>query len=229
MHPPRQAHRTGHSSWLRAAVLGANDGILSTASLVLGVAAAHGSHRSVLAAGISGLFAGAMAMASGEFVSVHSQADTEAADLALERLHLEDYEAELQELTAIYVGRGLTPSFAAEVAGQLMAHDALAAHARDELGITEALKARPGQAAIASALSFSSGALLPLLVSILLPLPDLIPGVATTSLLFLALLGALAARSGGASVPRGMLRISFWGAAAMATTAIAGTLFGTFA
>ncbi len=229
MHPPRQAHRTGHSSWLRAAVLGANDGILSTASLVLGVAAAHGSHRSVLAAGISGLFAGAMAMASGEFVSVHSQADTEAADLALERLHLEDYEAELQELTAIYVGRGLTPSFAAEVAGQLMAHDALAAHARDELGITEALKARPGQAAIASALSFSSGALLPLLVSILLPLPDLIPGVAATSLLFLALLGALAARSGGASVPRGMLRISFWGAAAMATTAIAGTLFGTFA
>ncbi len=229
MHPPRQAHRTGHSSWLRAAVLGANDGILSTASLVLGVAAAHGSHRSVLAAGISGLFAGAMAMASGEFVSVHSQADTEAADLALERLHLEDYEAELQELTAIYVGRGLTPSFAAEVAGQLMAHDALAAHARDELGITEALKARPGQAAIASALSFSTGALLPLLVSILLPLPDLIPGVAATSLLFLALLGALAARSGGASVPRGMLRISFWGAAAMATTAIAGTLFGTFA
>ena len=229
MSAPRHAHRTGRSGWLRAAVLGANDGILSTASLVLGVAAAHGTHQSVLVAGVSGLLAGAMAMASGEFVSVHSQADTEAADLALERLHLEDYDAELQELTAIYVGRGLPPSFAAEVAGQLMAHDALGAHARDELGITEELKARPGQAAIASALSFSGGALLPLLASILTPLPDLIPSVAVASLLFLALLGAMAAHGGGAPVLRSALRVSFWGAAAMATTAIAGTLFGTYA
>jgi VIT1/CCC1 family predicted Fe2+/Mn2+ transporter len=229
MSAPRQTHRTGRSGWLRAAVLGANDGILSTASLVLGVAAAHGTHQSVLVAGGSGLLAGAMAMASGEFVSVHSQADTEAADIALERIHLEDHEAELKELADIYVGRGLTPTLAAEVAAQLMAHDALAAHARDELGITDELKARPGQAAIASAISFSGGALLPLLTCILTPLADLIPSVAVASLFFLALLGALAARSGGAPVLRSALRVSFWGAAAMATTAIAGTLFGTYA
>ncbi len=229
MTAPRQTHRTGRSGWLRAAVLGANDGILSTASLVLGVAAAHGTHQSVLVAGVSGLLAGAMAMASGEFVSVHSQADIEAADLALELIHLEDHEAELEELAEIYIGRGLTPALAAEVAAQLMAHDALAAHARDELGITAELKARPGQAAIASAISFSGGALLPLLASILAPLPDLIPSVAVASLFFLALLGALAAHSGGAPVLRSALRVSFWGAAAMATTAIAGTLFGTYA
>ncbi len=161
----KEPHRTGNTGWLRAAVLGANDGILSTSSLVLGVAAAHGTHLSVLVAGVSGLVAGAMAMASGEFVSVHSQADTQAADLALEQEHLLDHEAELAELAEIYVERGLTPELAAQVADQLMAHDALGAHARDELGITEALKARPGQAAIASAASFSGGAALPLLAS----------------------------------------------------------------
>jgi VIT1/CCC1 family predicted Fe2+/Mn2+ transporter len=225
----KEPHRTGNTGWLRAAVLGANDGILSTSSLVLGVAAAHGTHLSVLVAGVSGLVAGAMAMASGEFVSVHSQADTQAADLALEQEHLLDHEAELAELAEIYVERGLTPELAAQVADQLMAHDALGAHARDELGITEALKARPGQAAIASAASFSGGAALPLLAGTLAPLPILMPCVGISALLFLALLGALAARAGGAPILRSTIRVTFWGAAAMAVTAGIGALFGTFA
>ena len=225
----KEPHRTGNTGWLRAAVLGANDGILSTSSLVLGVAAAHGTHLSVLVAGVSGLVAGAMAMASGEFVSVHSQADTQAADLALEQEHLLDHEAELAELAEIYVERGLTPELAAQVADQLMAHDALGAHARDELGITEALKARPGQAAIASAASFSGGAALPLLAGPLAPLPILMPCVGISALLFLALLGALAARAGGAPILRSTIRVTFWGAAAMAVTAGIGALFGTFA
>ncbi len=224
-----EQHRTGNAGWLRAAVLGANDGILSTASLVLGVAAAHGTHEAVLIAGVSGLLAGAMAMASGEFVSVHSQADTEAADLAMERRHLLlDHEAEVVELADIYIARGLTPELATQVAEQLMAHDALGAHARDELGITEELKARPGQAALASAACFSGGALLPLVVGVFVPLALLIPSVAIASLLFLSGLGALAARAGGAPILHSTMRVTFWGAAAMATTAIVGTLFGTF-
>jgi len=209
-------------------VLGANDGILSTASLVLGVAAAHATHSNVLVAGVAGLVAGAMSMAAGEYVSVHSQADTEQADLKLERRELKtDDEGEHKELAAIYVARGLDATLAKQVAKQLMAHDALGAHARDELGISPALRARPIQAALASAGSFAVGAVMPLLVTAIVPAADLIPLVSGTSLLFLALLGGLAARAGGAGVTVGAMRVTFWGASAMALTAVVGALFGT--
>jgi VIT1/CCC1 family predicted Fe2+/Mn2+ transporter len=223
-----ERHRTGRIGWLRAAVLGANDGILSTSSLLLGVAAAHATHRNVLVAGVAGLVAGAMSMAAGEYVSVHSQADTERADLALERVELKaDDKGEHKELMAIYVGRGLDPPLAKKVADQLMAHDALGAHARDELGISETLRARPIQAAMASAGSFAVGAALPLLVSAVTPAAGLIPLVSGTSLVFLALLGGVAARAGGAGVTVGAIRVTFWGALAMALTAGVGALFGT--
>src|SRR6202163_2665992 len=200
----RERHYTGQVGWLRAAVLGANDGILSTASLVLGVAAAHGTRSNVLVAGVAGLVAGAMAMAAGEYVSVHSQADTEQAELARERAELKaDDKGEHEELTAIYVGRGLDPLLAKQVADQLMAHDALGAHARDELGISESLRARPIQAALASASSFAVGAAMPLLVAAIASVSSLIVLVPGTSLLFLGLLGALAAGAGGASVTVG--------------------------
>ena len=222
-----ERHRTARIGWLRAAVLGANDGIVSTASLILGVAAAHATHGNVMVAGVAGLVAGAMSMAAGEYVSVHSQADTEHADLERERKELQsDDQGERHELAAIYVGRGLDPALAKQVADQLMAHDALGAHARDELGITETLSARPLQAAFASAGSFSVGAVLPLLVTAVAPDASLIPLVAGTSIVFLALLGALAARVGGAGVAAGALRVTFWGALAMGLTAGVGALFG---
>ena len=222
-----ERHRTDRIGWLRAAVLGANDGIVSTASLLVGVAAASASHGNILVTGVAGLVAGAMSMAAGEYVSVHSQADTEQADLALERTELErNPAAERRELTAIYVARGLEPGLAQSVAEQLMAHDALGAHARDELGITETLSARPIQAALASAASFAVGAALPLAVTALAPERLLIPWVSGTSLAFLALLGAIAARVGGASVLIGAWRVTFWGALAMAITAGVGALFG---
>ena len=226
----RERHATDRIGWLRAAVLGANDGILSTSSLVLGVAAAQASHGAVMVAGVAGLVAGAMSMAAGEYVSVHSQADTEKADLAKESAELKhDVESEQKELAAIYVTRGLDPALATEVALQLMAHDALAAHARDELGITDALSARPTQAALASAASFAVGAALPLAVTAIAPASSLIPLVSVTSLAFLALLGAVAARAGGAGVLAGTTRVLFWGAIAMALTAGVGALFGTAA
>ena len=224
----KEWHRTGRIGWLRAAVLGANDGILSTSSLILGVAAAHATHSNVLVAGVAGLVAGAMSMASGEYVSVHSQADTEQAELERERTELtEDAAGEHEELMAIYVGRGLDPALAKQVAEQLMAHDALGAHARDELGISETLSARPIQAALVSAGSFAVGAALPLLVTAMAPPAGLIPLVSGTSLMFLALLGGLAARAGGAGVTLGAIRVTFWGALAMAVTAGVGWLFGT--
>lgn len=224
----RERHRTERIGWLRAAVLGANDGIVSTASLVLGVAAAQATHSSIMVAGVAGLVAGAMSMAAGEYVSVHSQADTENADLERERKELKaDHLGERNELAAIYVARGLERALAKQVADQLMAHDALGAHARDELGISETLSARPIQAALASAGSFAVGAALPLVVTAIVPGANLIPVVSGTSLLFLALLGALAARVGGAGVAVGALRVTFWGALAMAVTAGVGTLFGT--
>jgi VIT1/CCC1 family predicted Fe2+/Mn2+ transporter len=208
--------------------LGANDRIVSTASLVLGVAAAHGTHSSVLVAGVAGLVAGAMSMAAGEYVSVHSQADTERADLARERAELKaDGTAEHKELTAIYVGRGLDPALARQVADQLMAHDAIGVHARDELGISESLRARPIQAAFASAGSFAVGAAMPLFVAAIVPTSSLIVLVSGTSLLFLAFLGALAARAGGASLMPGAARVTFWGALAMAITTGVGALFAT--
>lgn len=222
-----ERHVTARISWLRAAVLGANDGIVSTASLILGVAAAHASHASILVTGAAGLVAGAMSMAAGEYVSVHSQADTENAELAKERHELHtDSDGEHKELAAIYVSRGLEPALATQVAAQLMAHDALEAHARDELGITEALRARPLQAALASALSFSVGAALPILVVAISPPAVLIPGVFLGALVFLVLLGAMAARVGGASMLTGALRIGFWSALAMAVTAGVGTQIG---
>jgi VIT1/CCC1 family predicted Fe2+/Mn2+ transporter len=224
----REKHRTGKAGWLGAAVLGADDGILSTASLVLGVAAAHGSRGNLLIAGVAGLVAGAMSMAAGEYVSVHSQADTEQADLKLERRELRtDDKRERQELAAIYVRRDLDPALAKQVANQLMAHDALGAHARDELGISETLRARPIQAAIASAASFSVGAAVPLLVTAIAPQASVIASVSVASLVCLAGLGALAARAGGASVLTGTMRVAFWGALAMAVTAGVGALFGT--
>ena len=231
MHVRRQEqHLIGRIGWLRASVLGANDGILSTASLVLGVAAAHTSHANVLVAGIAGLVAGAMSMAAGEYVSVHSQEDAEQAELQLERAELKaDHKGERQELAAIYVSRGLTPSLATQVAEQLMAHDALGAHARDELGISETVRARPIQAALASAGSFAVGAAMPLLVTAITPESGLIPLVAGTSLGFLALLGGLAARAGGAGVAVGAARVTFWGTLAMVMTAGVGALFGTIA
>jgi VIT1/CCC1 family predicted Fe2+/Mn2+ transporter len=223
-----ERHRSGRVGWLRAAVLGSNDGILSTASLVLGVAAADATHRNVIVAGVAGLVAGAMSMAAGEYVSVHSQADTEQADLMLERRELKaDDEGEHRELMAIYVSRGLDPALAEQVAVQLMAHDALGAHARDELGISVAFSARPIQAALASAGSFVVGAALPLVVAAIAPNTALIPLVSGTSLLFLALLGGLAARAGGAGVTLGAMRVTFWGALAMAVTSAVGALFGT--
>ena len=226
----RERHRAGRTGWLRASVLGANDGLLSTASLVLGVAAAHATHSNVLVAGVAGLVAGSMSMAAGEYVSVYSQADTEQADLALERAELKaDDKGEHKELMAIYVARGLKPALAKQVAEQLMDHDALGAHARDELGISETLRARPIQAALASAGSFAVGAAMPLLVAALAPAAGLILLVAGTSLLFLALLGGLAAGAGGAGVTMGAMRVTFWGALAMALTAGVGWLFGTVA
>jgi VIT1/CCC1 family predicted Fe2+/Mn2+ transporter len=223
-----ERHRTGNISWLRAAVLGANDGIVSTASLLLGVAAANATHSSVMVAGVAALVAGAMSMAAGEYVSVRSQADTEQAALDLERTELKtDDRGEHRELAAIYVSRGLDQALAQQVADQLMAHDALGAHARDELGITETLSARPIQAALTSAASFSVGAAMPLLAAAAVPATNLIPVVSATSLVFLAILGGLAARAGGASVSTGALRVTFWGALAMALTAAVGALFGT--
>jgi len=226
----RQVHRTERSGWLRAAVLGANDGILSTASLVLGVAASHATHGNILVAGVAGLVAGAMSMASGEYVSVYSQADIEEADLAIERKELQaDRKGEHRELAAIYVGRGLEPALAKQVAQQLMAYDALGAHARDELGFTSTHKARPLQAALASGASFTAGAAMPLLVTAVAPAASLSYVVAGTSLLFLTLLGGVAAYVGGASVKTGALRVTFWGVLAMAVTTGVGALFGVAA
>lgn len=223
-----ELHRSHRVGWLRAAVLGANDGIVSTASLIIGVAAAAASHESVILAGVAGLCAGSLSMAAGEYVSVHSQADTEKADLELERQHLADEpEFELRELATIYEGRGLEPALATKVAEQLMAHDALGAHARDELGITDVMSANPLQAAGFSAISFALGASLPLAVTLLFSLSRLIPIVAVSSLIFLALLGAVAARVGGASVVTGAMRVLFWGALAMGTTALVGRMFGS--
>jgi VIT1/CCC1 family predicted Fe2+/Mn2+ transporter len=222
-----ERHGLSRSGWLRAAVLGANDGIVSTASLVIGVAAAGASRGAVLTAGLAGLVAGAMSMAAGEYVSVSSQADTESSDLARERRELEDDpEAEHRELTAIYVGRGLDPRLASEVARQLAAKDALAAHARDELGISDALRARPIQAALASAAAFSAGAVLPLVTAILAPAQSALWAIAGLSLAFLAFLGAIAARVGHADIVKGTLRVTFWGATAMAVTAAIGRIFG---
>jgi VIT1/CCC1 family predicted Fe2+/Mn2+ transporter len=222
----RERHRMHRIGWLRAAVLGANDGIVSTASLVLGVAAAHATHSGVVVAGAAGLVAGAMAMAAGEYVSVSSQADTERADVALERKRLlADKECEMEELAEIYVGRGIDPSLAKEVARQLMARDAIGAHARDELGISAILTARPIQAALTSASTFAVGAAMPLLTVVIVPATSQAPFVAGVSLLFLALLGGLAARAGGASATKGALRVTVWGTLAMAVTAGVGALF----
>ena len=222
-----ERHRTSRIGWLRAAVLGANDGIVSTASLIVGVAAASASQSSLLLTGVAGLVAGAMSMAAGEYVSVHSQADTEKADLARERAELaKDTAAEHRELAAIYVTRGLDATLARQVADQLMKHDALGAHAREELGISEAQSAQPVQAAVSSAASFAVGAALPLGVTALASGPHLIVWITVTSLAFLALLGVLAAKAGGANVWTGAWRVTFWGALAMAITAGVGSLFG---
>ena len=231
-HPER--HRTDRIGWLRAAVLGANDGIVSTASLVVGVAAAGASQHNILVTGVAGLVAGAMSMAAGEYVSVHSQADTEKADLSREQAELQtDPAAERRELAAIYVARGLQPPLAQQVAEQLMTHDALGAHARDELGISETMSARPVQAALTSAASFAVGAALPLAVTALVPAlvssQRLIASVAGASLVFLAVLGYISARAGGADVLTGAWRVTLWGALAMAITAGAGALFGVVA
>jgi vacuolar iron transporter family protein len=224
-HPER--HRSDRIGWLRAAVLGANDGIVSTASLVVGVAAASAETGAVLMTGVAGLVAGAMSMAAGEYVSVHSQADTEKADLVRERSELEkDRPAEQLELAAIYVTRGLTPELAKQVAEQLMVHDAIGTHARDELGISTTLSARPVQAALASAASFAVGAALPLAVVWLAPAGNLMLWVSAMSLAFLALLGVVAARAGGANAVASAVRVTFWGALAMAITAGVGSLFG---
>lgn len=224
-HPER--HRSHRIGWLRAAVLGANDGIVSTASLLIGVAAASTGREEVLVAGVAGLVAGAMSMAAGEYVSVSSQADTERADLGRERRELkEEPAAELLELTNIYVSRGIEPELAKRVAKQLTAHDALAAHARDELGITEQMGARPIQAAIYSAGTFAVGAALPLLTAVLVPASATIVVVACTSLLSLAMLGMIAARAGGAPMAASAVRVTFWGALAMGLTAGVGALFG---
>lgn len=225
-----ERHRTHRIGWLRAAVLGANDGIVSTASLILGVAAAGASAQALLVAGVAGLVAGSMSMAAGEYVSVSSQSDTEVADLNRERAELAaDPEQEHAELTAIYVKRGLTKELASRVATELTRHDALTAHARDELGISETMTARPVQAALASAVTFAVGAALPLLVVVLSPASALLWTVSGSSLLFLALLGALAGRTGGASVVTAAIRVTFWGALAMALTAGVGALFGVAA
>jgi len=223
----KEQHRTNRVGWLRASVLGANDGILSTASLIVGVAAAHSSQGAVLIAGVAGLVAGAMSMAAGEYVSVSSQADTERADLARERKELnEDDESEHKELASIYVARGLDPLLAKQVAQQLMAKDALGAHARDELGISVNFIARPVQAALASAVSFSIGAAMPLIIVFIAPQTRLVEIVFGTTLVFLAGLGTLAAIIGGAPILRAALRVTFWGALAMGLTALVGTFFG---
>ena len=224
----KERHPIKSIGWLRAAVLGANDGIVSTSSLVLGVAAAHATHGSIVITGVAGLVAGAMAMATGEYVSVHSQADTERAALDQEQSELEaDVKGEHRELTQIYIGRGLDASLARKVAEQLMAHDALGAHARDELGISKTMSARPLQAAVASACSFAAGAALPLLVVAFSSGANLIPVVSAASLLFLGLLGGLAAYVGDANVARGVMRVTFWSALAMGVTAGIGALLGT--
>ena len=225
-----EIHRSHRIGWLRASVLGANDGIVSTASLIIGVAAANTSLDGILVAGVAGLVAGAMSMAAGEYVSVSSQADTERADLALEKVSIEqNAEFETEELAQIYQGRGLEPELAKQVAEQLMAHDALGAHARDEIGILESAQARPIQAALYSAATFTMGALLPLLVAWLIPESYLIISVALSSLVFLAMLGAIAAKAGGASMVVGTVRVTFWGALAMALTAGVGRVFGVVA
>lgn len=222
-----ESHRIAHVGWLRAAVLGANDGLISTASLVVGVAASGTSRSAILVAGVAGLVAGAMSMAAGEYVSVSSQSDTESADLARERRELADDEpAERAELAAIYVERGLTPALAAQVAEQLMAGDALAAHARDELGISDLTAARPLQAALTSAVTFAAGALLPVLVAAAAPRELTTPLVTGSALVLLAVLGAVAARVGGAALWKGALRVAFWGALAMGASALVGRLFG---
>jgi len=223
-----ERHRTGRIGWLRAAVLGANDGIVSTASLVVGVAAANAIRGDVLIAGIAGLVAGAMSMAAGEYVSVSSQADTEGAELARERKELDTDEAdEIEELALIYVARGIDPELAKQVAQQLMKHNALAAHARDELGISDTMSAQPVQAALASAVSFAIGAVMPIITVLLVPETILVPAVVGTSLVFLAILGLLAAWAGGAPVIKSTIRVTFWGALAMGLTAAVGALFGT--
>jgi VIT1/CCC1 family predicted Fe2+/Mn2+ transporter len=227
-HAVQEIHRTQHIGWMRAAVLGANDGIVSTASLIVGVASANSSHQNILIAGVAGLAAGAMSMACGEFVSVSSQADTERADLAIEKKELDsDIEFERNELAQIYVGRGVKPELAHQVAEQLMAHDAIGSHARDELGIIPGQIARPIQAAAVSAASFSVGASFPLAMAMFSPSHNLTPLVSVTSLFFLMLLGAVAAKVGGAKIWLGALRSGFWGAFAMAVTAGAGAFFGT--
>lgn len=224
----RETHRTGRIGWLRAAVLGANDGIVSTASLIVGVASANAGRSDVLVAGIASLVAGAMSMAAGEYISVSSQADTEQADLERERRELAtDGEYELEELAQIYVSRGLEPALARQVAEQLTKHDALGAHARDELKFSEELSARPVQAAFASAGSFAIGAVLPLAFVLIAPENSIVLVVTAVSLLFLAVLGILSARAGGSPVLRATIRVTFWGALAMALTAIVGSLFGT--
>ncbi|MDH5621839.1 MAG: VIT family protein [Gammaproteobacteria bacterium] len=226
-HESHRAHRVG---WLRAAVLGANDGIVSTASLIIGVAAAGAVHGNILLAGVAGLVAGAMSMAAGEYVSVKSQADTEHADLAQERRSLEhNFDLEKIELAEIYKSRGLESTLAMQVAEQLMAHDALGAHARDEIGISEIATARPVQAALSSAITFIAGSSLPLFVAWAFSGTQLIPAVAASSLLFLAILGGLAARAGGAPITVGAIRVTFWGVLAMVMTAAVGRLFGVIA
>ena len=225
-----EVHRSHRVGWLRAAVLGANDGIVSTASLIIGIAAANSTQENILLAGVAGLVAGAMSMAAGEYVSVSSQSDTENADLALEKTSLENnYEFEKVELAKIYEGRGLEHDLARQVAEQLMDHDALGAHARDEIGISESVSAQPVQAAFSSAGTFTIGAALPLIVAWAIPGPQLIPLVAVSSLVFLALLGGLAARTGGAPITVGAIRVTFWGALAMGLTAAVGRVFGVIA
>lgn len=223
----RERHRSSQIGWLRASVLGANDGIVSTASLIVGIAAANTARADVLVAGVAALVAGAMAMAAGEYVSVSSQADTERADLSKERNELNiANQHELQELADIYISRGLEPTLAREVARQLMAHDDIGAHARDELGITETASARPMTAAIASALAFIAGAALPLLTVLWMPQKLMVAGVSITSLFFLMILGALAASAGGAPVAKAVFRVTAWGAFALAATAGVGMMFG---
>jgi VIT1/CCC1 family predicted Fe2+/Mn2+ transporter len=228
--PPRELHRSGHIGWLRAAVLGANDGLISTSSLVVGVAAAHPAPGAVVVAALAGLVAGSLSMAAGEYVSVSSQSDTENADLALERAELaKSPDAERTELIGIYIGRGLTPELAAQVADQLTAHDALGAHARDELGLHEATRARPLQAALSSAAAFAIGATPPFLLAIFWPATSITPAVTGFSLVLLAVLGGAAARMGGAPLAKGAFRVTFWGAVAMGVTDFVGRFFGAVA
>ena len=228
LHIHTENHLVKRIGWLRAAVLGANDGIVSTASLIVGVASASAASHDILIAGVAGMVAGAMSMAAGEYVSVSSQADTEQSDLARERRELDDDpEAELNELTQIYVQRGVDRTLAREISIQLMKKDALGTHAREELGISEMTAARPVLAAFTSAGTFSLGAILPLLTALICPADILIPAVSVASLIFLGLLGAIGAKAGGANIPKATMRVMFWGALAMALTAGIGTLFGT--